>query len=276
MKAKQIEKLLSGVIKNFLESVKDSAIRDIIKNNSYVTGGCIPSMLSKDFVNDFDIYFYTTEQANAVKDYFGSSHTNNKDEKFHVNLITDNSVNLSDKIQLIIKFVGDPIFVTEKFDWQHIKSWYDCKEEKLHLTPDVYQLVVEKELIYTGSEYPLSSLLRLRKYIKKGWSVSNATILHIALEVVASFNNLEHIRKHEQEKRKSLKKHTANNQEDIEEENDVHFLSELPVLTDLAIFNVDDIIYHLNGVDPLTIQKELQEKTGQYKSIQEIISMVKR
>jgi len=35
---------------------------------------------------------------------------------------------LSEKIQLIIKFVGTPEEVTEKFDWQHIKSYYLCKQ----------------------------------------------------------------------------------------------------------------------------------------------------
>jgi len=29
---------------------------------------------------------------------------------------------LSEKIQLIIKFVGTPEEVTEKFDWQHIQK----------------------------------------------------------------------------------------------------------------------------------------------------------
>jgi hypothetical protein len=40
-------------------------------------------------------------------------------------------------------------------------------------------------------------------------------------------------------------------------------------------FNVDDIIYHLNGVDPLTIQAELQTKAGQYLPIEEIIKIMK-
>jgi len=55
---------------------------------------------------------------------------------------------LSDKIQLIIKFVGTPEEVTEKFDWQHIKSYYLCKQEKLFLKHDIYKLICEKELIY--------------------------------------------------------------------------------------------------------------------------------
>lgn len=298
MKAKQIEKLLTGVMNNFLESIPDNYIKDIIKEDTYITGGSIPSMLMDEFVNDYDFYFYNSNYINVVKDYFETTHTKNKNDKFHVKLITENAINLSDKIQIIIKFVGDPKVVTNKFDWQHIKSWYSCKEEKLHLTSDVYQLVVEKELIYTGSDYPLSSLMRLKKYIKKGWNVSNTTILHIALDIVASFNKMEAERQFEQAKygREQLEKINKKLQNITSEEfdellenatitikkNEIEFdtdnmdepcqeLDNFEIITDPVeldyinkmskvnnqqTFNVDDIIYHLNGVDPIIIQEK--------------------
>ena len=263
MKAKQIEKLLAGVVDHFLKSISDSTIVKVIKENSYITGGCIPSMLMGEFVNDYDIYFYNTEDAEKVKKYFENQHTKNADSKFHVKLITENSVNLSDKIQLIIKFVGDPMFVIEKFDWQHIKSWYSCKAEKLHLTSDVYQLICEKELIYTGSEYPLSSMMRLKKYIKKGWSVSNATMLHIALDMVASFNKMEASRLIPCGKDELTATLGGWKIVDFSE----NFEKE-------PTFNIDDVLFHLNGVDPITIQAKLAEQTGQYLTIQEIIKLM--
>jgi hypothetical protein len=305
MKAKQIEKLLTGVMNNFLESINNSEIKNIIKERSYITGGCIPSMLMDEFVNDYDIYFYTKEDADRVKKYFETAHTKNKDDKFHVKLITDNAINLSDKIQLITKFVGQPYDVVEKFDWKHIKSYYICKEERLYLTNNVYQLICEKELIYTGSDYPLSSLMRLKKYIKKGWNVSNTTILHIALDIVASFNRMEAERQFEQAKygREQLEKIRQKikdmSQEEFDElietsekryDNDTEEEQEFEVITDPVeldyinkmtklnkqqTFNVDDIIYHMNGVDPIRIQDELVKKTGQYLSIEEIIKIMK-
>lgn len=314
MKAKQIEKLLRGVMNNFLDSIEDKNIQKIIKEKSFITGGAIPSMLIDEFVNDYDLYFYTSVDADTVREYFKNKHpqqeyTKIEDQflknKYYVKLITDNAINLSDKIQLITKFVGDPIFVTEKFDWQHIKSWYDCNTEKLHLTDDVYRLVVEKDLIYTGSDYPLSSLMRLKKYIKKGWNVSNTTILHIALDIVASFNKMEAERQFEQAKHnkeilEKVGQKIANmSQEEFDElietsekryDNDTEEEQEFEVITDPVeldyinkmskankqqTFNVDDIIYHMNGVDPIRIQDELVKKTGQYLSIEEIIKIMK-
>lgn len=298
MKAKQIEKLLKGVVDNFLSSIEEEDIKHTLKHRTFITGGAIPSMLMDEWVNDYDIYFYSQTDADKVRGYF--ERRLEYKGKFHVNLLTENAINLSDKIQLITKFVGNPENVVEKFDWQHIKSWYCCKTEKLHLTPDVYQLVVEKELIYTGSDYPLSSLMRLKKYIKKGWNVSNTTILHIALDFVEAMNKAELSRKFEQSKKSKkildeiyseIKDMSEEDFEQLDNTESLNINTEFEIITDPELlehidivqqrkqeekFNVDDIIYHLNGVDPITIQAELKKETGQYKTIKEIIDMINR
>lgn len=305
MKAKQIEKLLTGVMKNFLDSIKENKIKDILKSTSFITGGCIPSMLIDEFVNDYDIYLHNEEDAQLVKDYFQNKHTHNKDDKFHVKLITDNAINLSDKIQVITKFTGTPYKVVENFDWKHIKSYYDCNTEKLFLTSDVYQLVCEKELVYTGSNYPLSSLMRLKKYIKKGWNVSNITILHIALDIIKVFNEAEKQRQYEnakhgieqlenlrrrfetmsQEEFEELDKQIEDTHEPCQEIDDFEVITD-PVELDFIdksvnlnkeqTFNIEDIIHHLNGVDPLTIQAELIKESGKYLTISEIIKIMNK
>jgi hypothetical protein len=70
MKTKQIKKLLAELIDNFCESITDDAIKNIIKNHTFISGGCIPSMIIDEFVNDFDFYFYNKEDADLVGCYF--------------------------------------------------------------------------------------------------------------------------------------------------------------------------------------------------------------
>ena len=116
-------------------------------------------------------------------------------------------------------------------------------------------MIVEKELIYTGSKYPLSSILRLKKYIKKGWIVSNKTILHIVLDTIQAFYNPQ--------KPYSLKEVNIDDPDTFYQENDYEHK-----------FNVEEIIYHLNGVDPVTIQAELEKKCGTNLTISEIINLM--
>ena len=204
MKAIQIEKLLTTVFENFLETITDEKIKETVKSNAFIAGGCIPSMLMDEWVNDYDIYFTSKVIADAVREYYYRIRTNEllktsikeevvtddytkivyKDEvknSFRPVFITKNAITLTDKIQLITKFTGDPWDVIKNFDWAHLRSYY--KYPKLHLDPDVYRLITEKDLVYTGSAYPLSSMMRMQKYTKKGWKISAVDQLKIALEM---------------------------------------------------------------------------------------------
>lgn len=268
MKAKQINKLLKGTIDKFCESIGNTEIEEIIKTKSFISGGCIPSMLLDEYVNDFDFYFIDKESADKVREYFSNVDTD-EDSKFHVKLITNNAINLSDKIQLITRFYGIPDKVVDNFDWQHIKSYYTYPD-KLSLDSEVYRLIVEKELVYTGSKYPLSSLLRVKKYAKKGWDISNKTMVHIALDIVQSFMDAESKRKSRSASRYRV--------EDYEEYGDIDVADDLTIDDNDSLtehpFSVEDLIRHLNGVDPLTVQVQLQNKLGEYLTISQIVRLM--
>jgi len=205
MKAIAIEKLLKGLSDNFLNSIKDETLKEEVKNNFFIAGGCIPSMMLNEFVSDFDIYFTNKETADKIREYYfklilpgSNSHppynvkvegefykiTYNEEVKknsFLPIFISLQAITLTDKVQLITKFYGEPKDVVENFDWAHLKSYF--KYPKLFIHDSTYRLINEKELIYTGSKYPLSSFLRTRKYIKKGWTISAKESLKIALEL---------------------------------------------------------------------------------------------
>lgn len=285
MKAKQVEKLLSGVMNNFLLSIKDEEIKETLKNKSFISGGCIPSMLMGEWVNDYDIYLYDEFSAKNIKNYFEKlpkKPKQDKTDKFHVKLITENAINLSDKIQIITKFYGTPEKVVENFDWQHIKSWYDCSNEKLNLTNDVYKLIVEKELIYTGSAYPLSSLLRLKKYLKKGWNVSNQTIIMIVFDILKVFgtNNIQeseiqeyidenlieinNIKRTMPVEEEDVGEDTPNSKDDNDSVNDI-------------FLDTDTLVDQLNGVDPLSERyRKLREEQTQKIKISRAVEILWR
>lgn len=263
LKSKQIEKLLHGVISNFCEDIFSENVIKIIKEDSFITGGCIPSMMLGEWVNDYDFYFTSKEAANVVKEYFKSK-MQHKDLKYKVKAITDNAVTLDNKIQLITAFTGSPSEVASNFDWAHIKSYYTFNEG-LKLCDDLYRLIVEKELVYTGSVYPLSSLFRLKKYIRKGWNVSNATILHVALDVVEALKG----------KKVKARTYVAGFDEDRVDDQNIIIEDNESMEGDEPIeFDVDTLIHQLNGVDPITVQHKLAAFTGKHLSIKEIIDVM--
>lgn len=295
MKTEQIKKLLKGVMNKLVESIKDNEVREHIVKYSFITGGCIPSMIVDEYVNDYDIYLTNSLSANVVLNYYKQFHKpifNDKQNNIHINdifvyddktlfhpkLITENSINLSDKVQIVIKYYGEPKDLVDKFDWKHIKSYYVYSDNTLNIHPDTYRLIVEKELVYTGSDYPLSSLLRTRKFIKKGWTISTATMVHIALDIVSKFSMFIHkdmedygdyIYKNKEEW-EALDSNIDPLDKWIEDKSNSlpEFIEEQPE------FSKDEIISQLNGVDPLTVQMRLLAETKQYLTIEEILNLI--
>jgi hypothetical protein len=70
MKKRTIEKVLDKKFHDFTQSIKDEKVRTMVIQNSLISGGCIASMLLKEPINDYDIYFLNKETALAVANYY--------------------------------------------------------------------------------------------------------------------------------------------------------------------------------------------------------------
>jgi len=70
MKIKTITKHLDKKITDWLQSITDEQLRARVKKDLIVTGGCIASMLLKEEVNDYDIYFKTKQTCFDISKYY--------------------------------------------------------------------------------------------------------------------------------------------------------------------------------------------------------------
>jgi len=106
-------------------------------------------------------------------------------EKFRPIFFSNNAISLTSKTQLVIRFFGEPSEIHKNYDFVHATSVYDYRYDQLDIPKEVYESIITKRLIYNGSLYPVASLFRLRKFIKRGWSVSAGQILKIAHQISA-------------------------------------------------------------------------------------------
>lgn len=72
MKTATIKKLLKNRIDDWLSSVKDQTLVEMIKKDVIVSGGAIASALLGEKINDYDFYFRTKATALAVAQYYVS------------------------------------------------------------------------------------------------------------------------------------------------------------------------------------------------------------
>ncbi len=70
MKTKTINKIITKRFEQFLESITNEEVKKLVQKNSLISGGCIASMLLKEKINDYDIYFTNKETCLAVAKYY--------------------------------------------------------------------------------------------------------------------------------------------------------------------------------------------------------------
>lgn len=99
--------------------------------------------------------------------------------KFRPVFFSENAITLSDKVQLVVRFWGDPDKIHENYDYAHAMCCYHHGTGDLKLHPEALESILSKTLIYRGSLYPMASLFRTRKFIERGWRISAGQMLKI-------------------------------------------------------------------------------------------------
>lgn len=253
MKIKTISKAIDKKVTEWLSTIEDEGLRNSVKKDLIVTGGCTASMLLKEQVNDFDIYFKTKQTCfdiakhyinkilpiyrNSISDskievidslnvpkkdyedevenskwiqfkkglerssedrvklyiphigYWRRSddapNENQEELKYQPVYLSENAISLSNQVQLVVRFFGDVETIHTNYDFVHATNYfhYDNGKPKLVCNLNALQALLTKELIYIGSKYPLTSIIRTKKFILRGFTINAGTYLKILWQV---------------------------------------------------------------------------------------------
>ena len=110
---------------------------------------------------------------------------NPEDNKFRPVFLSSNAITLSDKIQLVLRFYGEPDEIHGNYDFVHCTSYWQSWDGTLVLRPAALESCLSKELKYVGSKYPVCSIVRLRKFISRGWRINAGQILKMCMQISA-------------------------------------------------------------------------------------------
>lgn len=110
---------------------------------------------------------------------------NPEDEKpkYRPVFLSTNAITLSNKIQLVIRFYGSPEEIHKNYDFIHCTCWYSFLDNHLELPAKALEAIINKELYYVGSRYPLCSIIRTRKFLSRGWTINAGQYLKMALQL---------------------------------------------------------------------------------------------
>lgn len=264
MKSKTIKAVLRKKFDAFTDSITDENLRSKVRDNSIITGGAIASMLLREEVNDYDVYFRDKETAVAVANYYvaqfkprlrngiecpisvdsetervriviksagiasesgtatpyeyfeGAPDENaagyvseiitknpgdieeryeetekaaleTEDEtdskKFRPMFMSTNAITLSNRVQIVLRFYGEPDAIHENYDFVHCTNYWTSWDGNLVLRPAALEALLTKELRYVGSKYPVCSVMRIRKFIARQWTINAGQILKMIMQI---------------------------------------------------------------------------------------------
>lgn len=114
MKTKTIEKVITRKFNDFVESITCDHTRKLVRDNSIITGGCISSMLLREPVNDYDIYFTNRLTTAAVANYYTNKIASEAEVIEH-----------DDKVEIFIKSSGIYNAPDEDLDLEEVEILND-------------------------------------------------------------------------------------------------------------------------------------------------------
>lgn len=107
----------------------------------------------------------------------------NEDSDYRPVFLSTNTISLSGKVQVVLRFHGEPEEIHKNYDFIHCTNYWSSWDGELTLHKAALESLLSKELRYVGSKYPVCSLFRLRKFIARQWTINAGQILKMALQV---------------------------------------------------------------------------------------------
>jgi hypothetical protein len=144
-----------------------------------IAGGAITSIFSSAKVNDFDLFFPTEKHLN---DAIASLPPDDK------RINTDSALSVilgGHRVQLVKVLTGTPAEVIDSFDFTICQAAFDL-DDGFIVGADFFQHLAQRRLVFNiNAEYPICSLYRVRKFIKRGFHFSGIEAIKLGLRIQA-------------------------------------------------------------------------------------------
>ena len=137
----------------------DDIKKELVDNHGIFAGS---AMIPKHEINDLDVFFYNSRDHSKAVDVL---------KQVYKYFETPNCVTINTnyvKVQLCKYNYPTMKQLVESFDFAHVQIAYDIFTQEVTYTEQAKEAFISRTTTFTGSEYPLSSLIRLSKYYERG------------------------------------------------------------------------------------------------------------
>lgn len=104
------------------------------------------------------------------------------DEKYRVAFLSQNAISLTDDLQIVLRFNGNAEQIHKIFDYVHATNYFTF-QEGLVTNIQALECILSKTLRYQGSLYPITSIVRMKKFLNRGWNIGAGEMLKIMFQI---------------------------------------------------------------------------------------------
>lgn len=112
----------------------------------------------------------------------GKKEDESKISKYTPVFFSANAISLSDDIQIVLRFTGTPAEIHKNYDFVHATAYFTM-DTGVVTHQAALESLLSKTLQYQGSLYPLTSMIRIKKFLKRGWTISAGEMLKIMFQI---------------------------------------------------------------------------------------------
>lgn len=172
---KEMEECTSkGPMAGHLYNLQEGRVKIVIRSDGVAAED--GTVLAEPFEDVYDVI----EQADNIE---AEKLLEEEKGKYRPVFLSSNAITLSGKMQLVIRFYGDAEEIHRNYDFTHCTSYWESKSNNLELNPDALECILNKELRYQGSLYPICSVIRTRKFIRRGWQINAGQYLKMMFQI---------------------------------------------------------------------------------------------
>lgn len=152
--------------KNAVNSLAPDQIKLLVYSGYKVPEAVLPKTPSIDGSVSLDT---TVEKLNAPA-------------KYRPLFFSPNALSLSDDVQVVCRFHGNAEQIHKTFDFIHATNYFTFKDG-LVTNLEAVESLLTKQLKYQGSMYPLTTIIRIKKFLKRGWNISAGEMLKVMFQI---------------------------------------------------------------------------------------------
>lgn len=174
--------------------IKSAGVANVAQADDYAYFESRPDHEAGEYVGEaFDPLSDVKDIADGAKEEMTSGDV----APYSAAFLSSNAVSLSGKVQLVLRFYGDPDTIHESYDFVHCMNYYESGQSSLTLRPEALEALLSRTLVYRGSQYPLCSVIRSRKFIERGWRINAGQYLKMAMQI-SKLDMTDHVTMEEQ------------------------------------------------------------------------------